>query len=100
MWSSQYLQLGAREGDRPPRSGQRKIRLQQLDLDAAGLNRTHRLGSRIPVYVGIMKLLPPIRESSSKHPYDPRCANSGIPAFQHSSILSKAHSPTGHQAWK
>ena len=33
-----YLQLRTREGDRPPRKGQRKVRLQQLDLDAAGLN--------------------------------------------------------------
>ena len=37
LWCSQYLQLGTREGDRPPREGQRKVRLQQLDLDAAGL---------------------------------------------------------------
>ena len=55
-----YLLLGTWEGDRSPRKGQRKIRLQQLDLDAGGLNKPDGLGIGIPVYVGIMKLLPPL----------------------------------------
>jgi hypothetical protein len=40
--------LGSREGDRPPGEGKGDIRLQQLDLDAFGLDKPHRMPIRIP----------------------------------------------------
>jgi hypothetical protein len=55
-----YLLSGTWEGDRPPRKGKRKIGLQQLDLDAGGLNKQPGLGSGIRVNVGITKLLSPV----------------------------------------
>ena len=49
-----HRMLRTRERDRPPGEGQCEIRLQQLDLDAFGLDKPHRIPIRIPVQVGIM----------------------------------------------
>jgi hypothetical protein len=56
-----YLYLGSRERRRPPSEGECKIRLEKLDLDACGLDEPHRVTIRIPVHVGIMKLLPAVK---------------------------------------
>src|ERR1700730_16172200 len=53
--------LGTRERDRPPSEGECEIRLQQLDLDAFGLDQPHLIPIRIPVQVGIMQLLPAVK---------------------------------------
>src|SRR5260370_27962731 len=55
------LLLGTRKRDRPPSEGKCEIRLQQLDLDAFGFDEPHRITVRIPVNVGIMKLLPAVK---------------------------------------
>ena len=56
-----HRMLRTGERDRPPREGQCEIRLQQLDLDALGLDKPHRIPIRIPVQVGIMQLLPAVK---------------------------------------
>src|SRR5580704_13499631 len=56
-----HFLLGAGEGYRPPSEGKSQIRLQQLDLDACGIDEPHRITVRIPVNVGIMQLLPAVK---------------------------------------
>ena len=58
---SRHLLLGTWERDRPPGKGECEIRLQQLDLDAFGLDESHRNAIQIPINVGIMKLLPAVK---------------------------------------
>jgi hypothetical protein len=54
--------LGSRERDRPPGEGEHEMRLQQLELDAFGLDEPHRITNRIPVQVGIIQLLPAVKQ--------------------------------------
>ena len=90
-----HLLLGTWERDRPPSESEREIRLQQLDLDALGLDEPHRITIRIPVNVGIVQLLPAVKlfgthdnSNSGDFQYTSRYPSMSW-AFQRSSILSK-----------
>jgi hypothetical protein len=58
---SHDLLLGTWESGRPPGKGECEIRFQQLDLNAFGLDEAHRTTIRIPINVGVMKLLPAVK---------------------------------------
>ena len=58
---SHDLRLGTWEGGRLPGKGECEIRFQQLDLNAFGLDEPHRTTIRIPIDVGVMKLLPAVK---------------------------------------
>jgi len=57
---SHHLLLGNWERDRPPCQGECKIRFQELNFDAFGVDEPHPITVQIPVHVGIMKLLPAV----------------------------------------
>ena len=58
---SDYLVLGTWESDRPPSKRECEVRLEQPDLNPLGLNESHRGPTRIPVHIGIVKLLPAVK---------------------------------------
>src|ERR1700722_13789176 len=58
---SHDLLLGTWESGRRPGKSECEIRFQQLDLNAFGLDEPYRLTIRIPINVGIMKLLPAVK---------------------------------------
>src|ERR1700722_10983145 len=58
---SDYHLLGTWESDRPPSKRECEVRLEHPDLDASGLNESHRGATRIPVHIRIVKLLPAVK---------------------------------------